>query len=399
MPSLNLKQEIIERKGVGHPDTLADALAEDLSVAYSNYTLERFGLILHHNFDKVGILGGKTDVTYGYGKLISPIRILLNGRASTRFANTAIPVRDILQEEGKCFFKEIFGDLVDVSRDLEFQFNVSSASGPGRIRSSKGSRAHLFTPRSADEVRGYDKLVANDTSVGCSYAPLSKFEQTILQIERDLNSPSLKHSFPWLGTDIKILGVRIGGKKSITVCVPQIARYVESESAYKENIKVTESFIHESFQKFFLDECLELFINTRDDFKKSDIYLTAIGSSIESGDEGLVGRGNRINGLITPFRPMSPEGACGKNPVYYVGKLYNVAALNIANRIYEKTRTANEVFLVGQNGRCLTKPWKTIVRVYQSRLNKRFLKSIVEEELDKIPGITQELLKKEIPLY
>ncbi|MEM7826325.1 MAG: methionine adenosyltransferase, partial [Candidatus Aenigmatarchaeota archaeon] len=49
--SFQLEIEIVERKGIGHPDTLADALAENLSVAYSNYTLQQFGLILHHNFD------------------------------------------------------------------------------------------------------------------------------------------------------------------------------------------------------------------------------------------------------------------------------------------------------------------------------------------------------------
>jgi hypothetical protein len=37
---------IVERKGWGHPDTLADHLAERLSRAYSRYTLERFGAVL-----------------------------------------------------------------------------------------------------------------------------------------------------------------------------------------------------------------------------------------------------------------------------------------------------------------------------------------------------------------
>ena len=67
-------------------------------------------------------------------------------------------------------------------------------------------------------------------------------------------------------------------------------------------------------------------INTRDDAARQELYLTAIGSSIESGDEGVVGRGNRANGLISMLRPMSVEGVSGKNPVYHVGKLYNLAA-------------------------------------------------------------------------
>ena len=85
--------EVVERKGLGHPDTLADALAEYLSVNYSKYTLSKFGAILHHNFDKVGLLGGASFVRFGEGKITKPIRILLNGRASGRFADVIIPVR------------------------------------------------------------------------------------------------------------------------------------------------------------------------------------------------------------------------------------------------------------------------------------------------------------------
>lgn len=391
--------EIVERKGLGHPDTLADALAENLSVVYSNYTLQQFGVILHHNFDKLGILGGRTDVTYGYGKIISPIRVLLNGRASTHFSNTQVPVKDILEKETKRFLKEIFGGLINSSQDIELYYNLSTASGPGKIRESKGSRAYLFNPRSINEVKGYDRLVSNDTSIGCSYAPLSIFEQAMFNIEQYLNSQKLKDEFPWIGTDIKIMGVRVKNKKSITICVPQIAKYVPSQSTYKENTEIIKSLIKEYLHDIYSDNDVELFINTRDNYEKQDIYLTAIGSSIESGDEGLVGRGNRINGLITPLRPMSIEGVCGKNPVYYVGKMYNIVAFNIANRLYDETNQANEVFLVGQNGRDLLSPWKSIVRIYGPQPNEELISSVVEKKLKEIPKITQKLLRKEIKLY
>ena len=71
------RQEFVERKGKGHPDTLSDALAEELSINYSNYTLKRFGAVLHHNFDKVGLLGGASHVVFGEGYLTAPIKILL----------------------------------------------------------------------------------------------------------------------------------------------------------------------------------------------------------------------------------------------------------------------------------------------------------------------------------
>ena len=43
--------EVVERKGIGHPDTVCDALAEQASVALSRFYLERFGSVMHHNVD------------------------------------------------------------------------------------------------------------------------------------------------------------------------------------------------------------------------------------------------------------------------------------------------------------------------------------------------------------
>jgi S-adenosylmethionine synthetase len=37
--------EVIERKGWGHPDTLADHLAERLSQVYSVFTQDEFGCV------------------------------------------------------------------------------------------------------------------------------------------------------------------------------------------------------------------------------------------------------------------------------------------------------------------------------------------------------------------
>jgi S-adenosylmethionine synthetase len=56
---------VVERKGWGHPDTLADHLAESLSQVYSRHTLREFGAVLHHNFDKLALLGGASEVRYG----------------------------------------------------------------------------------------------------------------------------------------------------------------------------------------------------------------------------------------------------------------------------------------------------------------------------------------------
>jgi len=390
--------EIVERKGIGHPDTLADMLAERLSASYSRYTLEEFGVILHHNFDKFGLLGGESDITYGHGQIISPIRILLNGRASISFSNIDVPVYEILTNETRKFFNELFDDLIDLDKDIEFHNNLSTASSPGKIKETIGSRRNMFSPSSVEEVKGYDKLLSNDTSVGCAYSPTSIFEDEVLKIEKYLNSSRLKSSFPWIGTDIKVMGTRFKNKKSLTICVPQIAKFVSSQPDYKEKKMISKRLIEDFFENCYQDQ-IEIFINTRDDYEKNEVYLTASGSSIESGDEGLVGRGNRINGVITPLRPMSIEGFAGKNPLYHVGKLYNVLALNIANRIFEEYHVANEVFIVSKSGQDLLDPWKCAIKLYASGSIKTHIESIIKDECRKLPEITQQIIKGEIKLY
>ena len=74
--------EIVERKGLGHPDTICDALAENLSLALSRFYLERFGAILHHNVDKGLLCGGAARPAFGGGEVTEPIEIYLAGRAT-----------------------------------------------------------------------------------------------------------------------------------------------------------------------------------------------------------------------------------------------------------------------------------------------------------------------------
>lgn len=393
-----LEAEVVERKGIGHPDTIADALAENLSVTYSRYTLDHFGAILHHNFDKVSVLGGTTEVDFGEGRLTSPIRVILNGRASVRFADKEIPVRDLLETETKCFFSTLFKELINPNRDVEIHWFISNASGPGKTKWSTGSRAYLFAPRSISEVKGYDRLLNNDTSMGCGYAPLSPIEQAVRILEEELNFASMKQVHPWLGTDIKVMAVKVGQRCGVTICLPQIARHVPSLEVYKDNLKSIQEFIEKKLSALLPETEIALCFNTRDDFARGDVYLTAIGSSIESGDEGIVGRGNRVNGLITPLRPINLEGVCGKNPKYYTGKLYNVAARQIAERLYHETQSACEVLLISQAGQPLIEPWQTIVRLAHQHDEKR-IAWIVEEELAQIPNITKALLAKTIRLY
>lgn len=396
----NLDYEFVERKGIGHPDTLSDALAETLSVKYSNYTLDKYGAVLHHNFDKVGLLGGASHVTFGEGHLTSPIRVLINGRASTKFGNELIPIKEMLILWSKEFMKLKF-PMMDTEKDLVFHYNISTQSSPGKteeIKSTNAPRKHWFEPRDLNDLPELNNLVSNDTSLGVGYAPYTILEQLILKIENTLNSDEFKKDNHWIGSDIKIMGFRHKQQFGITMCIPQIANYVNSADAYKNNQLNAVKEIHKIAKNLGIDK-LELNINTRDNFDTVELYLTAIGSSIESGDEGLVGRGNRINGVISPTKPMSMEGACGKNPVYHIGKVYYVAANEISKKIYKKYKIPNEVALVSQSGRDLLDPWAIFVTLPIKFTNSDSVKKFVENEIKLIPEITKLLLKQAIQLY
>lgn len=97
---------LVERKGFGHPDTLADHLAEQLSRAYSRWTLENCGAVLHHNFDKLALLGGASQVWYGGGRLVEPVRVLVNGRVTRSCGDVRVPVDDLITDTVKDFFAE-----------------------------------------------------------------------------------------------------------------------------------------------------------------------------------------------------------------------------------------------------------------------------------------------------
>lgn len=391
--------EVVERKGMGHPDTLSDHLAEKISSEYSKYTLKKYGAVLHHNFDKVGLLGGSSYVVFGNGYLTSPIRVLINGRASVSFGEEKISLRRLITKWVKEFFSERL-PIIDVDEDLDITFNLSDKSSPGKTyekEAKKSTRLFWFEPRSLEDLEELKNLTSNDTSLGVGFSPRTKLETIVFEIEQLLNSTQYKKKYPWLGTDIKILAYRYGDSFKITMCVPQISSFVLNIDSYKKNLSLIKEIVLQLVSKngIPINKC-ELAMNTRDNYDLCELYLTAIGSSIESGDEGLVGRGNRINGLITPLRPMSMEGAAGKNPVYHIGKVYYVFAQKISEKIYKKFNIPNEVFLCSQSGRDLLDPWASIVIVPNGFKKQAELTRFFESEIKNLPKITEDIINNKV---
>lgn len=128
------------------------------------------------------------------------------------------------------------------------------------------------------------------------------------------------------------MGIRKEEIVEITACVPLIAKYTNDVQDYYKKLNVIKKAIEKMAYEMFSGYEINITLNSRDDDNKDDYYLTAIGSAIESGDEGAVGRGNRSRGVIPFVRNFSMEASCGKNPVYHTGKLFTA----IGDKIVKK---------------------------------------------------------------
>ena len=390
--------EIVERKGMGHPDTIADDLAEHLSRVYSKYTVEHYGTVLHHNFDKVGLMGGATKLKFGKHEIVSPIRVLINGRASFVFGNEAIPLKELLIESTKEFLAErLYG--INPNCDLRIIYEVASGSSPGSIGEESNLRNNWFAPKSLNDLSELKNLNCNDTSLGAAFFHKRIVEKCVWTIERELNSEEFHKKFPWIGTDIKIMGCRCADKLRFTMAIPQLSDWVSSINEYIANKEFLYSYIKKQLNSIAPQYDIQVDINTRDHIGNStDLYLTATGSSVEMGDEGFVGRGNRMGGLITPFRPYTMEGICGKNPVYHTGKMYSVAAWEISKRIYENLREDVDVMLIGQSGHALSNPWNIILSGSRSDIDMDVVSKLSKEVLCNFNHITEKILAGEYQL-
>ncbi|MET8012931.1 methionine adenosyltransferase [Streptomyces sp. NPDC005271] len=388
--------EIVERKGHGHPDTLADALGEHLSAAYSRYTRERFGAVLHHQFDKTGILGGRVQVAFGGGQMLAPVRVLLSGRASGSFANEPIPVREMLTEATSAFFADRF-PMLDAERDLRLLYEVSQGDSPGGIGAKDAAhnvRSRWFAPQCLGDLPELKKLACNDTSSGAAFCPPTPTEQLVLDVEQVLAGDARP---AWLGSDIKVMAHRSGPVVNLTCAVPQIAAHVPDLDTYVANREAARAALERHAAEHYPDLQVRIWLNTRDDEQRPELYLTHTGSSIETGDEGLVGRGNRYGGLISAMRPFTMEGISGKNPVYHTGKVYCVAADLIASGIHAELGHGAEVLLVGQSGRELTNPWAAVVRVEpapdgSAAPDAEAVAPLVDKALAALPGSVPDIL-------
>ena len=370
-PVNNMKIELVERKGVGHPDYIIDASCEYVSRELSKYYLNKYGMILHHNVDKGLIIGGEAEPRFGGGVVTKPIEIHVAGRAS--YDDDYEEVIEVSREAVKKFLKENIRHL-----DPDTHVNIKLS-----LRRGSTELANLVK-------RSKEIPLANDTSFGVGYYPLSDLESMVYYLERHLNSPEIKKSYKFIGEDIKISGLRIGRKVTLTVASAIVDRYINSVKEYKDSkdtvLKLSQEFLD---QEGYSDKYrIRVRVNTADDLKSRKIYLTVTGTSAEMGDDGNTGRGNRVNGLITPNRFMSLEAVAGKNPINHVGKIYNVLAMKMSRDIYmELEDTVEEVYvrILSTIGKKITEPQIVNVLYVPKRgagMKTREIKSVIKRVVD-----------------
>jgi len=299
--------EIIECKSNGHPDTLTDLCVEACASALDEYYLKKYGRVLHYNVDKAIFLAGEAEVYFGGGRIIKPPCFILGGQAS----NLTDDLKKVLETSIR---KTISTHLPNLTK-VDVEIRTSNVSQNLKNIS--------------------EKIRCNDTSFGVGYYPFSPNELKVMSIRDELYAMIVEGKIP-IGELFKIMLT----PKSISISAPLYAQKVHNRNEYAKYKAMIEKRLCKYGNVIF-----------NPDFDSGFPYLTLTGSSIECGDDGQVGRGNRFNGLITPCRPMTMEAYCGKNNRNHIGKIYQRLAFEKAREIYEKTGKYTEVFLVGKIGK------------------------------------------------
>ncbi|MBA3045157.1 MAG: methionine adenosyltransferase [Candidatus Thermoplasmatota archaeon] len=378
--------EIVERKGIGHPDSIADGLAESVSRSLCNMYIKKFGKILHHNTDECQIVGGQSAPKFGGGIVLEPVQIILVGRATTEVEGERLPYRSVAVKAARDYLRKHCSHL-----NIDTDVTLECLIGQGSV-----------------DLRGvYEtgNLLSNDTSFGVGFGPLSETEKITLETEQYING-RLKKSMPEVGEDVKVMACRMKDKINLTIAAAMVGSEIPDKSHYKNVVEELGEKALEQASRFTCRE-ISANVNTADDYKKGIYYLTVTGLSMENGDDGSVGRGNRANGLITPYRPMSMEATAGKNPVTHVGKMYNILSNKIANDIFDEMGgnvLEVHVRILSQIGSPIDKPQTASVQIILAdgvKMDKvkKDIVGIVDNRLENISDITDLIVKGKIPTF
>ncbi|MGD0533920.1 MAG: methionine adenosyltransferase [Methanoregula sp.] len=380
--------ELVERKCLGHPDSIADGIAESISQALCKVYLEEFGAVLHHNTDQGEVVAGESCPKFGGGKMIRPIYVLIDGRATKQFNGITVPTDVVAIEAAHTYLHKILPEL-NLTRDVMIDSRLGNGSTDLR---------DVFKPRQGKVPR------SNDTSFGVGHAPFSEVE-TIIRNTSNYIDTKLRKKYPAIGQDIKIMGLRDRDKITLTIACAIVDKYCAGIKEYQDYMALLSEEIGKVAKKSTKRKIV-VNVNTADDIKNKSVFLTVTGTSAEMGDDGSVGRGNRCNGLITPNRPMSMEATSGKNPINHIGKIYNLLSTQIAQESVKKVDGIEEMYvrLLSQIGKPIDLPLVASVQVLPKKgvtlqeINSE-INAIVDDNLANVTSITEKVIRGELKTF
>lgn len=344
----SLPVEVVERKGIGHPDTLADALAERMSVAYSRQCRDRFGAVLHHNLDKLYLRGGHARTGLGAHEMTEPTILVVGGRVSPSFGGAEIDYRALFEDVAHQYLSTVLPHF-DAAKWLRIEYATTDRS---RFPT-------WFRPRDLDDLPELIRPTGSDTVAVTSWWPNTPTEQLVLALERHLNQEGAGPRHPHLGQDIKVMAVRRGYHIDLTINVavhPSAAPTVDAYDAVLTELRRELREVAATNVGAELDVDIRVNTQATNPFQAKRQYLLGSGTCLEFGEEGFVGRGNGASGLIPVHRPKSVEAAFGKNPTYHSGKVYSLYAEQIARTIHADLGVSAAVTIVATNSNLLRSP-------------------------------------------
>ena len=388
MPTFKKRFEIVERKGIGHPDTICDLVMNQVSIELSKMYLKETGAIQHHNMDKSLLVAGQSENKFGGGKITKPMKLVIGDRATFEVKGQKLPVEDVTISTAKKWFDN---NLRFVKEEhVEYQLEVGT--------SSHELRSIFENPKS---------FVANDTSALVGYAPFTKTESSVLETEEYINSQNFKKEFPESGEDVKVMGFRNYNTLDLTIAMAFVDSHVDSENHYfkrKQDMLQSISEFHRKRGDF--DE-VKITMNNLDTKNKGieGLYLTVLGTSADNADSGEVGRGNMANRVISLTRPAGSEATAGKNPVSHIGKIYNALSFKLAEEIQKAVPDLEEVLVWMYNviGKPVNEPKAIIIQpILDKELDlakfESVIKEIVEQNLNKMDEFCMQLASGKIEI-
>ena len=386
IPTFKKRFEIVERKGIGHPDTICDLVMNQVSIDLSKLYLKETGTIQHHNMDKALLVAGQSESNFGGGKIIKPMKMILGDRATFDIGERTLPIGDLAIQTAKEWFEKNLRFVNDEHVEYQVEIGVTSKELQSIFENTKS-------------------FAANDTSVLVGYAPFTETESIVLNTEQHINSKQFKDNFPESGEDVKVMGFRDANYVDLTIATAFVDRFISTENQYFQKKEEMLQEINEFLKKNYSME-ITANMNCLDSKNRgmSGLYLTVLGTSADSADSGQVGRGNMASRVISPSRPAGSEATAGKNPVSHIGKIYNALSFKIANEIHIKVSGLDEVCVWMYNviGRPVNDPKAVIVQPtitgQLQNAEKNQINEIVENNLQNIHEFCNELISGKHPI-